>query len=368
MKYIKNIALVSLALTCLATWPEASAQDNRSSSTEVRRGSGDRTAPRSREAEQNAPATVYKAPGREAPEAKVAWMRMIYKELDLDKDKNAALYYPEDVIDGQENLFRIMLNLVAAGQVPAYEYLDGREVFTPEFQVNVPETLDRFHIPYREAKGSTQRNPKYEVDELDVPANEVLSYYIMEKWEFDSRKNHTVATVQAICPVLHRGGEFGDETLRYPMFWVPMEVLQPHLVNTAIFIDDFDNNPRYSINDYFTMNMYEGEIYKTRNVRNKSMMQLFPDEDQRKHAADSIQNSLKGFDKGLWVPSREEVLAARAAKEEKETKLGEIPDHKTEKAEKSRQTRATKVKKEKASKSNNAAPGGVARSVRNRKR
>lgn len=368
MKYIKNIAFISLAFISLATASTLSAQDNRSSSTEVRRGDADRTAPRSREAEQNAPATVYNAPGREAPAANVAWMRVVYKELDLDKDKNATLYYPEDVIDGQENLFRIMLNLVASGQLPAYEYLDGREVFTPEFQVNVPELFDRFHIPYQEAKGSTQRNPKYEVDEMDVPANEVLSYYILEKWEFDSRKNRTVATVQAICPVLHRGGEFGDETLRYPMFWVPMQALQPHLVNTAIFIDDFDNNPRYSLNDYFTMNMYDGEIYKTRNVRNKSMMQLYPDEDQRKHAADSIQNSLRGFDKGLWVPSREEVLAARAAKEEKETKLGDIPERQSTKESTRKSSRATKQKKPKAESSSNSAPSGVARSVRDRKR
>lgn len=344
---------------------------NRSTSTEVRKGNNERTVPRSRE-DDNAPTAqpVVKQSGREAPGANVGWMRMIYRDLDLDKEKNAALYYPEDVIDGQENLFRLVLRLVASGAVPAYEFLDGREVFTPEFQVKVPELLDRFYIPYHEAKGSTSRNPRYEIDELDVPANEVMSYYIIEKWEFDTRKNSTVATVQAICPVLHRSGEFGEETLRYPMFWVSMESIKPYLKNTSIFVDDFDNNPRYSIDDYFTMNMYDGEIYKTRNVRNKSMMQLYPDEDARKQAADSIQKSLKQFDKVLWVPSREEVLEARKAKEEKEKgeELGAIPAREEKKeASKRKPARSSRAKKESMS-SSGGSSGSAVRSVRDRKR
>ena len=61
--------------------------------------------------------------------------------------------------------------------------------------------------------------------------------------------------------------------------------------------------------------MYDGDIYKTRNLTNKSMMQMYPDPDDRKRAQDSIQNRLDTFDKNLWVPSREEVIAAREARE-----------------------------------------------------
>jgi restriction endonuclease S subunit len=61
--------------------------------------------------------------------------------------------------------------------------------------------------------------------------------------------------------------------------------------------------------------MYDGDIYKTRNLTNKSMVQMFPDPDDRKRAQDSIQNRLDTFDKNIWVPSREEVIAAREARE-----------------------------------------------------
>ena len=51
--------------------------------------------------------------------------------------------------------------------------------------------------------------------------------------------------------------------------------------------------------------MYKGDIYKTRNLRNLSLMQMFPDPDDLKHAQDSIENRLRAFDRNLWVPTRE---------------------------------------------------------------
>lgn len=251
--------------------------------------------------------------GAESPSADVGWSRMVYRQLDLDNDKNAALYYPELPTPEQENLFRIILRHVVNGEVQAYEYLDGREVFTPEFQISADEMLARFHIPYSESQSRGIKS--YKINDEDVPSEDVLSYYLMEEWVFDNVKSHTSRKVLALCPVLHQSDETGED-LKYPMMWVEMESLRPYLANTAIFIDDNDNTPRYSYNDFFTLSLYEGDIYKTRNVRNKSMNELYPDELARKHASDSIHNRLKEFDKALWSPSREEVLEARKAKEE----------------------------------------------------
>ncbi len=54
----------------------------------------------------------------EPHDADLSYMRQIYRQIDLTKDANTPLYFPEDVIDGQENLFRIILPLVVDGQVP----------------------------------------------------------------------------------------------------------------------------------------------------------------------------------------------------------------------------------------------------------
>ena len=332
---------------------------------------------------------------KSAHDADLAYMREIYRQIDLTKDANTPLYFPEDVIDGQENLFRLMMNLVVNGKIPAYEYLDGREVFSDQYKIKVGEMLDRFEIYYTQGKGSTEKNPKYEIAEADVPTNQVLTYYIIERWEFDRRSNRMKTRVEAICPVLTRVGDFGGET-RYPMFWVKFDALRPWLAQQYIFLDDDNNLPTYSLDDYFNLGLYDGEIYKTRNLRNLSMMQMYPDEDELKAAQDSIDNRLRNFGKNLWVPTREEYLAQLEAREMAEAKANEIPerDGQTEVAENSgdeevkepatgssvrkskrtaakkrstkKKSKATKVKQPKSSSS--SGNSNAAKSVRRRKK
>lgn len=142
------------------------------------------------------------------------------------------LYYPEEIIDGQENLFRVLLGLVASNKIKVYEYLDGREIFTEEYEVKVEDMLERFHILYEVKAGRTAKRNTYIIEESDVPCNEVLSYYVKEKWIFDQRSSTCYPVIEAICPVLHRVGDFGGEAVRYPMFWPGTTIYVPTWHNT----------------------------------------------------------------------------------------------------------------------------------------
>lgn len=391
---MKSFSKYLIALVALVGAATAVAQDSSSSSSIVRRRAGDRDRNASRQAPGVTDRMQQFYSKSSANDADLMWMRVIYRDLEMDNPKNAALYYPEDVVDGQENLFRIIMRLLADNAIPAYEYLDGKEIFTDQYRLKVSDMLDRFHVLYSPAKGSTEKNPRFVIEESDVPANEIRSYYILERWEFDAKTNKTRRVVEAICPVLHRADEFGVDAVRYPMFWVKLDAIRPYLAQQYIFIDDDNNLPRYTYDDFFTMAMYDGDIYKTRNLTNRSMMQMFPDPDDRKRAQDSIQNRLESFDKNLWVPSREEVIAAREAREAAEAEAAakaegqEIadrdsaaPDTQVSESRTSRgrrgsattakksntkkaATKKTKVRKPKAPKSSSA---GAARSVRRRK-
>ncbi|MDE6332851.1 MAG: gliding motility protein GldN, partial [Muribaculaceae bacterium] len=79
----------------------------------------------------------YETDGGSISDADRAWMRVIYRQLDLEKDKNAPLYFPEEPVDGQLNLFRVIMQLLADNKVSAYEYLDGREIFSDQYRINV---------------------------------------------------------------------------------------------------------------------------------------------------------------------------------------------------------------------------------------
>lgn len=366
-------------LTAIAMFISASvfAQESSSSSVVRRRSTDDRNASKTTSGVTQRMQSHY----ADSPvsDSELQWMRVMYRQLDLMKDENAALYYPDEPIDGQENLFRIILGRMANNELGGYEYLDGREMFTDNYKVNMRDVLDRFHILYTDAKGSTERNPRFVIEEADVPASEVLSYYIIERWEFDSRQSRMKTHVEAICPVLHRSGDFGGDAVRYPMFWVRLSDIRPYMAQQHIFINDDNNLPTCTLDDYFALNLYEGDIYKTRNLRNKSMMQLYPDPDDLQRAQDSIQKRLDTFEDKLWVPSREEVIAAREAREALEAakdSTSVVSEEKNEpKKERTRASRSSrkptkakapkqsKVKQKKASSSSSAT-----KSVRRRKR
>lgn len=328
---------------------------------------------------------------KQPSDADLQWMKVIYRQLDLTQGKNPALYYPEEPNEDGQSLFFIIMRHLADDKITAYEYLDGREMFTDEYKIKVAEMLDRFHVMFTEAKGSSEKHPKYEIEDADIPGNEILSYYIIERWEFDTRSNQMKTRVEALCPVLHRTDEFGGEAIKYPMFWVKLNDIRPYIANQYVFTDDDNNLSRYSLDDFFKLGMYTGEIYKTKNLRNLSLRQQYPEDEAYKMAQDSIENRLQAFNNDLWVPDRDELKArARAAKAakadaeegddnvssdddgEKEqalrtTKRGAKTKEKVEKDRK----RETRIKQRKAKiKSRNSGGGSstAVKSVRNRKK
>lgn len=313
MRTVRHIAMAALLVAAVVAEP-VTAQTQSSSSVVRMHKANDKTDKTSGTEVSNRMKTFYDE--SETSDASIDWMKVVYRSIDLTLEDNMALYYPEEPNQDGMNLFFIIMKLIAEGELSAYEYLDGKELFTDEYRIKVNETLDRFQILYTEAKGSTEKNPKYTIDDSDVPANEVLSYYVIERWEFDRVKSRMCQRIEAICPVLHRADYYGGEPLRYPMFWVKLdEKLRPYLAKQSVFTDNDNNLPRYNYDDFFQMALYKGEIYKTKNLRNLSLMQLYPDPDDRRHAQDSIEARLRSFDENLWVPSREELQARAEAAE-----------------------------------------------------
>ncbi|MEG0949352.1 MAG: gliding motility protein GldN [Bacteroidales bacterium] len=247
--------------------------------------------------------------------ADAQWSRVIYRELDITQGSNASLYFPEEPMEGQTNLFRLMINLMAENKIKGYEYLDGREIFTDNYELKVKDMLDKFHILYEEQAARGKSAAQFVIDESDIPCNEVQSYYIKERWSFDQRGSMFFATIEAICPILHRSGDFGGEATKYPMFWLPYESIRPYLTQHQIMSDGMNNAPRYTFDDFFVMRQYDGKIYKTLNLQNKSLMQLYPHPDSLKMAQEKIEKDLVDFKQSLWVPDAEAVAKAKAVAE-----------------------------------------------------
>ena len=172
----------------------------------------------------------------------VVWKRDIYRTLDMTKEKNAALYYPVEPLGDRVNLFTLIIRLVADGKVPAYEYRsDGNELFTEDNKYKVTDMLDKFYIYYEEKDG------KLTIADSDIPSGEVLSYFIKESSFYDQRTATYTTRVTAICPVLHRSGDFGSETTKYPMFWLNYDEVSPYFGMTPLMTSSYNNVSNMSI-------------------------------------------------------------------------------------------------------------------------
>ena len=222
----------------------------------------------------------------------VQWRRDIYRELDLKKEKNAALYYPEQPLGDRVNFFTLVLNLILDGKIKAYEYrLDGNELFTPDNELDIENMLDKFYIYYtKDEKG------KYKIEPTDIPSP--AKYYIKESNYLDQLSNFQTR-VTAVCPVLLQS-DFGERPTAYPMFWLNYDEISPYLGQTQVMTSSYNNTSNMSLDDYFVMRQYEGEIYKTSNLRNVPLSEYCETEEELQAERARIEKQLRDFQNGLW--------------------------------------------------------------------
>lgn len=253
----------------------------------------------------------------------VPWQHVVYRELDLTQGANASLYYPVEPQDGMTSLIRVIIDLMANNRLKVYEYLDGREMFTEKYEVKPTDVFDKFQINYvTEPSKVKGQAPVCKIDEADVPANEVLSYFVKERWEFDQKVSKYGPKILCICPVLHRSGDWGGDVVKYPMMWINYEDLRPFLRDHLIVSEGMNTAPRYTMEDYFALGQYEGEIYKVQNLRGLSLMQQYPNPDSLKIARQKIEAQLRGFGDSIWVPqvTEEQVSDKKTAARERKAK------------------------------------------------
>ena len=201
----------------------------------------------------------------------VVWRRDIYREIDLNDDANAGLYYPVQPQGKQMNLFTYIFKLALNNYIPIYEYSvanDGNDDFSDAAKIKVKTVLDDRHIFYEEQDG------KLKVDNSDIPSAEVMKYYLKESAYYDQSNATFHIKPLALCPIMMREDDFGGEATQYPLFWVRYADLEPYLSRQTIMTSNVNNAAVMSMDDYFTLNKYQGKIYKTNNMLGKTLAQI----------------------------------------------------------------------------------------------
>lgn len=286
----------------------------------------------------------------------LVWRRDIYRQLDLTKDANAPLYYPTEPRGKEQNLFTYIFRLMLSGRVPVYEYkIDGNESFEEANriqQANMGDLLDRYHINY-EGDGS-----RITVLPVDIPSALVKRFDVKEECYFDQRSATYRRRVTALCPVLmdeFSAGDFGDETAAaatsYPLFWVKYDDVAPYLSRMPLMASNLNNVTNMTVDDYFTLNRYEGKIYKTNNLQGRVLANYCKTDSAMKKEQARIEKELADFEAHIWAPvSVADTMAANAATAD--SLLAAVPEKKSAVA---RRSKSTDNKESRRSKSSSSA-------------
>lgn len=232
----------------------------------------------------------------------VVWRRDLYREINLNDEANSGLYYPVEPIDKQMNLFTYIFKLALNGYIPVYEYrLDGNESFSDSSKVAMKTLLDNYHIFYE------TRDGKLRVENSDIPSAEVKMYYLKESAYYDQSNAQFRRKVMAICPVMMREDDFGGEAAKYPLFWVKYTDLEPFLSRQSVQASNLNNAATMTLEDYFTMNSYQGKIYKAGNRMGQTAARpQFGDfnavnaEEAAKKEQAKIEKELEAFERGVF--------------------------------------------------------------------
>lgn len=261
------------------------------------------------------------------------WKRIVYRELSLDSVANAPLYYPvRPTYDNKRNLFSLLFSHINKGRIDAYEYEDlGVENYDPSHRIRFEEFLDRFGIMYTKQKSSS-RTEEIVVLDADVPSESVKSYYIKEVHYFNPITSTVEVAIESLCPILTEDLDM-EGVVKIPLFWVKFEGIKPYISENYIALSDYNNAEIGTLEDFFRLSMYQGNIVRIENLRGRSIEQGNATAEQVAQERERIEKELSQF--------REKVYGTPYVKETENKTTSKSQEEVAPKKEKTTTTEST---------------------------
>ena len=187
-------------------------------------------------------------------QAQTAWSRDVFREVMLTEHPNTTLYGVSP--DDPDALFNIIFQAVLDGTVPCYKYDINGTDRTDSVTLTSPATLlADFHIPFRTVNGSTV------VARDDMPTAQVTMLYLRERIAYNVATSSFSRQVLALCPVITEQQYDDHQPQRFPLCWINYKDIKPLLAKTLVS-DDMNNSCLLSLEEWFSLQFYEGNIYK----------------------------------------------------------------------------------------------------------
>ena len=195
------------------------------------------------------------------------YRQRVWREIDVHEKINLPFVYKASEDNGNQRFISILLNLIHAGDVTAFDATIDDRFTTPmtfrqiaESMVGKPHTIQ---IPdmVNDPDGSKGLTKDTTIQE-DFNPDQVERYEIKEEWVFDKESSRMYVRILGIAPektILNADGSFRAVL---PIFWVYYPDLRPFLAKYEAY-NGKNYGSRMSWEELFESRMFASRIVKS---------------------------------------------------------------------------------------------------------
>jgi gliding motility associated protien GldN len=234
------------------------------------------------------------------------YRQRVWRELDVHEKMNLPFVYKASEDNGNQRFISILLNLIHAGDVTAFNATIDDRFTTPmtfreiaENMVGKPKTIqipDMNNDPDG-SKGLT----KDTVIQEEFNPDQVERYEIKEEWVFDKESSRMYVRILGIAPektIYNADGSFRAVT---PIFWVYYPDLRPFLAKYEAY-NGKNYGARMSWEELFESRMFSSRIVKSTidNPGDNYISAYIKDPILDLLEGDDIKDKIFNYEQDLW--------------------------------------------------------------------